>query len=87
MKRGTWPDDLVEAICREIVTRRKELGWSVYALSQASGVSQQAIANYEKGVWRPSLDCLLKVARGLELAPSEFLARAEARTAGRSDRK
>jgi transcriptional regulator with XRE-family HTH domain len=82
VKRGAWPENLVETICREIAVRRKELGMSVYALSQASGVSQQAIANYEKLVRRPSLDCLLKVARGLGLAPS-VLARAEAKVRGR----
>jgi transcriptional regulator with XRE-family HTH domain len=79
VKRGAWSEDLIEAICREIKVRRKELGLSVYALSQDSGVSQQAIANYEQGVRRPALDCLLKVARGLKLEPSELLARAEAK--------
>ncbi len=52
---------------------------SVYALSQASGVSQQAIANYEKLARRPTIECLIKVARGLGFSPSELVSRAEAR--------
>ena len=79
MKREPEPDQLVVAICREIPRRRKELGMSVYALSQASGVSQQAIANYEKMARQPSIECLIKVARGLGLQLSELIAGAEMR--------
>ena len=52
---------------------------TVYALSQESGVSQQAIANYEKLARQPTIECLIKVARGLGLSPSELMSRAEAR--------
>ena len=79
MKREPEPDKLVEAICREIPRRRKELGMTVYALSQESGVSQQAIANYEKLARQPTIECLIKVAKGLGLTPSQLLSRAEAR--------
>jgi len=67
----------MEALGKVIAERRVELGMSVYALSQESGVSQQAIANYEKLARRPSLECLIRVARGLEMAPSELMKRAE----------
>lgn len=80
MKRSKWPDHLVEAICGEIKARRIELGLSIYAVSQASGVSQQAIANYEKGNRRPTLECLVRVAKGLDIELSELVRRAEART-------
>lgn len=79
MKRKPEPGKLVEAICMEIARRRKELGMTVYALSQESGVSQQAIANYEKLARQPTIECLIKVARGLDLSPSELMSRAEAR--------
>lgn len=77
MKRATWPESLVEAICKEIAIRRAELGLTVYALSQASGVSQQAIANYEKLNRRPSIECLIRVAKGLEFELSDLIRRAE----------
>ena len=79
VKREAVPEKLIEAVCREISRRRKELGMTVYALSQESGVSQQAIANYEKLARRPTLECLAKVASGLSLQLSELVARAEAR--------
>ena len=77
MKRSADAEQLLEAVGRAIADRRKELGISVDALSQESGVSQQAIANYEKLARRPSLECFVRVARGLGMAPSELLNRAE----------
>lgn len=79
MKRVPWPESLIELICQEIRLRRTELGITVYALSQASGVSQQAIANYEKGARRPNLECLVRVSKGLGLELSELVQRAERR--------
>jgi transcriptional regulator with XRE-family HTH domain len=81
VKRTPWPESLVEAICQEIKIRRTELGLTIYALSQESGVSQQAIANYEKGTRRPNLECLVRAAKGLQLELSELISRAERRTA------
>jgi len=80
VKRAPWPESLVEAICQEIKIRRVELGLTIYAVSQESGVSQQAIANYEKGVRRPNLECLVRVAKGVKLDLSELVSRAEGRT-------
>ena len=79
MRREPTPEKLIEAICREIARCRKDLGMTVYGLSQASGVSQQAIANYEKLARQPTTECLIKVAKGLGLTPSQLLSRAEAR--------
>jgi transcriptional regulator with XRE-family HTH domain len=81
VNRTPWPESLVEAICQEIKIRRTELGLTIYALSQESGVSQQALANYEKGVRRPNLECLVRAAKGLRLEVSELIARAERLTA------
>ena len=53
------------------------LGVSVYQVAQESGVSQQAIANYEKQEHRPTLECLMKVSRALGFTPSEIVALAE----------
>jgi len=77
--RKRWPDNLVGAICEAIADRRKELGLSIYAVSQTSGVSQQGIGYYERKQRRPSLECLAKVARALDWELSELVAEAESR--------
>lgn len=79
MQSKDWPDALIESICDTIKERRMELGLSVYAVSQTSGVSQQAIAYYEKRVRRPSVECLAKISWGLDLRLSELVSRAERR--------
>lgn len=77
--RRQWPEKLVDSICETIATRREELGMTIYALSQTSGVSQQAISYYEKRQRQPSLECLAKVSRALEWELSELIAEAERR--------
>ena len=77
MKREKWPDNLIEEICRVIEQTRVAKGYTVYELSQRSGVSQQGIAYYEKLVRRPNLDCLAKIANDLDLDLSQLIAMAE----------
>ena len=68
---------LIEFICKVIQDTRLKRGYSIYELSQRSGVSQQAIGYYEKGKRRPTLECLIKIAQGLDLTASEIIAKAE----------
>lgn len=77
--RKRWPDSLVDAISASIAARRKELGLTVYAVSQESGVSQQAISYYERRERRPTLECLAKVARALDWELSDLILDAEER--------
>lgn len=56
---------------------RQEQNLSAYSLAQKSGVSPQTIGYYERGERRPSMDCLVKLAFGLGLQPSELLRRVE----------
>jgi len=77
-----WSERLTVEVCKVLKEKRLELGVSIYHVSQASGVSQQAIAYYEKLQRRPTLECLNKVAVALGLMPSELLAEAEARLGG-----
>lgn len=77
MKRKDWHEILITAICRVIKERRLALGLSIYALSQGSGVSQQAIAYYEKGRRRPTVENLSKVATALGMELSELISLAE----------
>lgn len=79
MSEQKWPDQLVEAVSAEIKARRLELGLSIYALSQTSGVSQQAIAYYERLHRRPSLEYLAKISKALDIQLSALIRRAEDR--------
>lgn len=74
-----WSERLVEEACNVLKERRLALGMTIYRVTQESGVSQQAIAAYEKHNRRPMLDCLAKVSDALGLMPSELLAIAEKR--------
>lgn len=58
---------------------REAKGVSVYYLSQESGVSEQAIHNYEKGLRHPTLEKLAQVSKALGLKTSEIIAMAERR--------
>jgi transcriptional regulator with XRE-family HTH domain len=77
VRRKDWPDALIAAICRAIKERRLALDISIYALSQKSGVSQQAISYYEREMRRPTLEGLAKVATGLDWELSELISAAE----------
>lgn len=77
MRRKDWPDALIAAICRAIKERRLALNMSIYALSQKSGVSQQAISYYEREMRRPTLEGLAKVSAGLDWELSELISAAE----------
>ncbi len=74
-----WPDSLITALCVSLKERREQLGITIYRVSQSSGVSQQAIANYEKVLQRPTIECLVKVSMALGLKPSELMLLAENR--------
>jgi transcriptional regulator with XRE-family HTH domain len=46
---------------------QEQLGW-------AAGIHQTAIARIEKGERKPSLDTILKLAKGLEVPPADLFA-------------
>lgn len=75
-----WPDSLITVLCSSLRERRKELGLTIYRVSQSSGVSQQAIANYEKNLRHPTIVCLVKVSLALGVKPSDLMADAEKHT-------
>lgn len=68
---------MIVEICNVIQKRRLSFHFSVYELSQRSGVSQQAISYYEKLHRRPNLECLAKISKALELDLSELISIAE----------
>jgi transcriptional regulator with XRE-family HTH domain len=60
-----------QAECRRIIqllkAERERRGLSKYAISQQSGLSQQAIGYMEKGSRIPSLETVLRVARAMNV--------------------
>jgi len=77
MQSGDWSTELLEALSRVIRAQREEKGMTVYALSQESGVSEQAIHNYEKSLRHPTIERLAHVSRALGLKTSALIALAE----------
>lgn len=77
MKSEKWPESLITEICHVIEQERVGKGYSIYELSQRSGVSQQGIGYYEKLERRPNIDCLARIARALDMTLSELIAMAE----------
>ena len=79
MESHDWPELLIRALCEVLKEQRVALGLSIYALSQASGVSQQAIGYYEKLLRRPTVESLARISKALNLKLSELVVLAEAR--------
>ncbi len=60
-----------------ILERRHELGWTQDDLAEASGVNRAFVSNIERGERNPSIDTLLKLAKGLKIRLSSLIARTE----------
>jgi transcriptional regulator with XRE-family HTH domain len=69
----------MESLAVVLRKEREARGVSVYYLSQESGVSEQSIHNYEKGLRHPTLERLARVSKALGLKTSEIIALAESR--------
>lgn len=52
--------------------------WSIYRLSQESGVDERGIRRIEEGTTSPSVDTLLRLSLALGVRPSEVIEVAEA---------
>lgn len=57
--------DVFDDVRREIVSARKELGMTQKELALRSGLTQANISKIEKGISNPTIETLLKLARGL----------------------
>jgi transcriptional regulator with XRE-family HTH domain len=66
------------ALGAAVRVRRRELGLTQEQLSLAAALHQRWISNVEAGVRNPSYASLRRLARGLDLATSELISRAEA---------
>lgn len=52
---------------KRVRKRRKELGLSTYQVKDLTGVPQSHISNIENGKKNPTMDCLVKIAKGLDM--------------------
>ena len=70
-------DPFCLALAGVLREERVKRGFSVKSLSEKSGISRQAIGNFENGVQIPIVYTLRKIAAGLGLKVSEISALAE----------
>lgn len=69
------PADTPQAkFAANVVRMRESRGLTQEQLGWAAGMHQTAIARIEKGDRKPSLDTILKLARGLEVPPAKLFA-------------
>ncbi len=68
-----------QALGREIRKARETLGTSQEGLAFDAGVHRTYIGMIERGQKSPTLGVILRLARALNLKPSELVRRAEAR--------
>ena len=64
----------VVALLRE---ERQRAGLSMNAVAERSGLSQQMVSYVERGMRKPTLDTLLRIAKALDVRLSEVIAAAE----------
>lgn len=79
MSSDSWSIKLLESLAEVLRDERAAKGVSVYYLSQESGVSEQSIHNYEKGLRHPTIEKLALVSKALGLKTSEIIVLAENR--------
>ncbi|MBL9160613.1 MAG: helix-turn-helix transcriptional regulator [Verrucomicrobiales bacterium] len=56
---------------------REEKGWSVYRLSQESGLDERGIRRIEEGRTSPSFDTMVRIGLALEVGLAAIVAEAE----------
>ncbi|GEM_PF-1706984 len=68
---------LMAAVCKAIQQRRKMLGLTQEQLAEHAGLHRTYISDIERGTRNPSIDCVLKLCKALELEPSALFLYAE----------
>ena len=69
---------LMRRLAEAVRVRRDELGETQQVVAERGGIDYRVLQLVESGRRNITLATLLRVARGLDLAPSELLARVEA---------
>jgi transcriptional regulator with XRE-family HTH domain len=71
------PSTPQQALGQAVAERRQELGLTQEELALRADLHQRWISNVENGRRNPSYASLRRLAAGLQLRPSELIARAE----------
>ena len=64
---------ICEATSRLFRERRESLGLSMNEVARRTGLSQQAVSFFERGMRMPTLDTLLRIAAALDLDLADAL--------------
>jgi DNA-binding XRE family transcriptional regulator len=77
---GVKADKLYTELCERIIRllreERKRQGLSKYAVEQRAGISQQMVGYVERGLRKPSLETILRMADGLGVDLSDIIKQA-----------
>ncbi len=68
---------IVEPVAQQIRYHRKRKGWTVDDLSRRSGVSSEAIGDFERGIHEPLLSTLIKLMSALNVGFPHLMVRYE----------
>ena len=63
----------VEKLGRHIRASRRKLDMSLPALAESTGVQKSTLSKIENGMGNPSLDTLIRIARGLKVSVGHML--------------
>ena len=66
-------DPLHRQLCEKIWSARKELGWTLQQLGEASEVSSSMISQIERGLANPTLAVAYRLAKALGLSLGELV--------------
>lgn len=66
-------EDATKAVGRRVRTWREELGLSLQDLAKRANVAPSSIQKIETGQMVPSVEILMKIAKGLDRRPAEFI--------------
>lgn len=73
-------DSTVDAVCRKVVAALKDervrQSMSMNALAARAGLSQQMVSYVERGLRRPTLDTVVRIAMALDVDLSAIVERA-----------
>ncbi len=77
MRLQSLADELAESLAAELKSRRIEKGVSMNELSVRTGLAVSFVGYLERGLRRPSVETLAKIAWALDFSASEILDKVE----------
>lgn len=72
-KSATAAQEITQYLCRRVKELRRQRGWSLDALSQASGVSRSMLSQVERNQANPTLAVTMRIAQAFDLSLGELV--------------